>query len=101
MCQMERETLNVNFTMNDYISSDQNKIIYISTEEDFVFPLYCYEKPPIAAIIFISSIFLFVVIVVIAIVIFLNKKGRGPKGYDAPNNISNNVLGISSGGYSK
>ena len=101
MCEMGRETPDMNFTMNDYISSDENKIIFISTEEDFVFPLYCYEKPPIAAIIFISSVFLFVVIVVIAIVIFLNKKGRGPKGYDAPNNISNNVLGISSGGYSK
>ena len=101
LCEMGRETPNMNFTMNDYISSDQNKIISIYTKEDFEFPLYCYEKPPIAAIIFISSVFLFVVIVVIVIIIFLNKKGRGAKGYDAPNNISNNVIGISYGGYSK
>ena len=97
-CQSSMETLNVNFSMNDYISFDENKLIFITSDKDFIFPLYCYEKPPIAAIIFITSIFFFVVIVVIVIIIFINKKGQGDKGYDPPNaSNSNNILGFNSG----
>ena len=97
-CQSSMETLNVNFSMNDYISFDENKLIFITSDKDFIFPLYCYERPPIAAIIFITSIFFFVVIVVIVIIIFINKKGQGDKGYDPPNaSNSNNILGFNSG----
>ena len=77
-------------------------LIFISLDESLIFSLYCYEKPPIAAIIFISAIFIFVVIVVIVIIIFINKKGKGERGYEIPNNSnSNNVLGLSSYGLSK
>ena len=97
-CQSSMETPNFNFTMNDYLNFDEKRLISITTEEDFIFPLYCYEKPPIAAIIFITSIFFFVVIVVIVIIIFINKKGQGDKGYDPPNaSNSNNILGLNSG----
>ena len=95
-CQIERETSQqLNFTLNEYFSFDSDQIIFISAENPF--PLYCIEEAPIAAIIFISAIFLFVVIVVVVVIIFINKKGRGEKGYEKPNNSNiNNVLGISS-----
>ena len=95
-CQIERETSQqINFTLNEYFSFDSDQLILISAENEF--PLYCIEEAPIAAIIFISAIFLFVVIVVIVVIIFINKKGRGEKGYEKPNNSNiNNVLGISS-----
>ena len=95
-CQIETETSQqLNFTLNEYFSFDSDQIIFISAENPF--PLYCIEEAPIAAIIFISAIFLFVVIVVVVVIIFINKKGRGEKGYEKPNNSNiNNVLGISS-----
>jgi hypothetical protein len=95
-CQIERETSQqINFTLNEYFSFDSDQLILISAENEF--PLYCIEEAPIAAIIFISAIFLFVVIVVVVVIIFINKKGRGEKGYEKPNNSNiNNVLGISS-----
>lgn len=102
VCVMERETLDVNFTMNNYFSFDEKQLISITADKNFEFPLYCHEESPLAAIIFISAVFLFVVIVVIIIIIFMNKKGRGDKGYDAPNNINgDNVIGLSSGNISK
>ena len=102
-CQFEEEFGNINFTtMNDYLDYNENELIFISLDESLIFSLYCYEKPPIAAIIFITAIFFFVVIVVIVIIIFINKKGKGEKGYEMPNNSnSNNVLGLSSYGLSK
>ena len=97
-CQSSIETPNFNFSMNDYLSFDENQLIFITSDKDFIFPLYCYEKPPIAAIIFITSIFFFIVIVVIAFIIFINKKGQGDKGYDPPNaSNSNNIIGFNSG----
>ena len=102
-CQFEREIPNLNLTLNNYLSFDSNKLISISLEnKDTFFSLNCYEDPPIAAIIFIAAIFLFVVIVVIIIIIVINKKGRGDRGYEMPNNSNvNNVLVLSSGNASK
>lgn len=101
-CQSSMETPNFNFTMNDYLSFDEKQLISISADKDFIFPLYCHEEPPITAIIFIVSIFLFVVIVVIVFIIFINKKGQGDKGYDLPNvSNSNNIIGFNSGVVSK
>ena len=77
-CQFERQTPNIDFKLTDYFSFDSNRLIYIASESsNFTFPLYCVEEAPIAAIIFISAIFLFVVIVVIITIIVINKKGRG------------------------
>ena len=56
-CQSNMETPNMNFSMNDDFSLDENKLIYISADKDYNFPLFSYEKPPIVAIIFITSIF--------------------------------------------
>lgn len=102
-CQFEREIPNLNLTLNDYLSFDSNKLISISLEnKDIFFSFNCEVEPPIAAIIFIATIFLFVVIIVIIIIIVINKKGRGERGYEMPNNSNvNNVLGLSSGNASK
>lgn len=101
-CILNRETTqNINFTIVNYFSLDEKKMISISADKDFSFPLYCHEKSPIPALIFISSIFLFIVIVVIIIIILMNKKGRGDRGYEVPNNSNNNMIGISSGNLSK
>ena len=103
-CQIDREIPSFNFTFVTYINYDENtkKVISITTEdENSLFLIYCTEKPPIAAIIFIPSMFVFIVIVVIVIIIFLNKKGRGEKGYEPPSNISNNIIGLSSAAISK
>lgn len=100
-CKTEEETRNLNYTMNDYLFYDENHLIFIYYNESNI-SLYCYEKPPIAAIIFIAAIFFFIVIVVIIIIIFINKKGRGNNGYEIPNNgNSNNALGLSSMGIAK
>ena len=102
-CQFEREIPNLNLTLNDYLSFDSNKLISISLEnKDIIFSFNCEVDPPIAAIIFIATIFLFVVIIVIIIIIVINRKGRGERGYEMPNNSNvNNVLGLSSGNASK
>ncbi len=101
-CLLNRETTaNINFSIFNYFSMDENQMISISADSNFYFPLYCHENSPIAAIIFISSMFLFIVIVVIVIIILMNKKGRGERGYEAPNNSNNNMIGMSSGNLSK
>lgn len=94
-CQSEKETRNVNFSLVDYLIYDANELIMIYADDNFTFPLYCYEQPPTAAILIITSIFLFVLIVVIAIIFLINRKGKGGKGYDVPNNESNNILRLS------
>lgn len=103
LCKVDIEVPNFNFTLSPYMNYNENntKLTIISPENDSdLFLLYCYENPPIAAIIFIPSMFVFVVIVVIVIIIFLNKKGRGEKGYE-PTNNSNDLIGLSSGAISK
>lgn len=102
MCQADDETKNLNYTMDDYLFISENELISITANNDFTFPLYCYEKPPIVGIIAISSIFATVVIIVFIIIFFINKRGTRERGYEHPNNYnSNNVIGLSSGNYSK
>ena len=100
-CKIETEILNYNFSFSLYIQIVQNetKIISIIASDDFIFSLFCYEKPPVFVIIIYSSIFAFIIILVIVTVIFLNKKRRGgEKEYDSPNkNNSKNLIALSSG----
>ena len=101
-CEMGKETADVNYIMKNYFSFDEKQLISIVAYKDLVFPLYCHEESPISAIIFISAVFLFVVIVVIVVVIFMNKKGRGNRGYDSPNNLNGDIaIGISSSNIQK
>ena len=77
---------------------DNELIVIKPLNSDSTFTLECYEEPPIAAIISIVVLFFFVVIVVIIIIIVMNKKGRGDRGYELPNESnSNNILGLGGG----
>ena len=99
-CQADDETRDLNYTMNDYLFINENELLFITLDNDVGFPLYCYEKPPIGAIIAIAAVFVLVLIIVFIIIIYINKKGKEDLGYEAPNNSnSNNVIGISSGPY--
>ena len=102
-CQVDEEILNYNFTLVSHFIIDKNKttIIYLSTENDFIFPLYCFEKPPFVGIILFSSIFFVIIIAVIITIFIFNKKDRGEKEYKSPNNNSNNIIGLSAGDISK
>lgn len=102
VCQSDEETKDLNYNMEDYLFINENELLSITADNDLTFHLYCYEEPPIEAIIVLAVVFIFVLIVVIIVIIFINKKGRGEQGYDAPNiSNSNNIIGFSSGGLSK
>lgn len=100
-CQFDEEPPQFPTTLSTFMEYIDNKLIIIKPlEPDKTYVLECYEDPPIAAIISIVVLFFFVVIVVIIIIIVMNKKGRGDRGYDLPNESnSNNILGL--GGASK
>jgi len=100
-CQLDEEPPQFPATLSTFMEYIDSKLIIIKPmEPDKTYVLECYEDPPIAAIISIVVLFFFVVIVVIIIIIVMNKKGRGERGYDMPNESnSNNILGL--GGASK
>jgi hypothetical protein len=98
-CQLEEEPPQFSFTLTTFMEYIDNELIVIKPlNSDSTFTLECYEEPPIAAIISIVVLFFFVVIVVIIIIIVMNKKGRGDRGYELPNESnSNNILGLGGG----
>lgn len=98
-CQLEEEPPQFSFTLTTFMEYIDNELIVIKPLNlDSTFTLECYEEPPIAAIISIVVLFFFVVIVVIIIIIVMNKKGRGDRGYELPNESnSNNILGLGGG----
>ena len=99
-CQLDEEPPQFSFTLSTYMEYiDNSKLIIIKpVNSELTFTLECYEEPPIAAIISIVVLFFFVVIVVIIIIIVMNKKGRGDRGYELPNESnSNNILGLGGG----
>ena len=99
-CQLDEEPPQFSLTLSIYMEYiDNSKLIIIKpVNSDLTFTLECKEEPPIAAIISIVVLFFFVVIVVIIIIIVMNKKGRGDRGYELPNESnSNNILGLSGG----
>ena len=96
-CQLEQEISQIPFTLSTFMEYIEDKLVIIKPlNPDSTFTLVCYEEPPIAAIISIVVLFFFVVIVVIIIIIVMNKKGRGDRGYELPNE-SNNILGMGGG----
>ena len=98
-CKLEQEPLQFPLTLSTFMEYIDNKLIIIMPlNPDSTIILECYEEPPIAAIISIVVLFFFVVIVVIIIIIVMNKKGRGDRGYEMPNESnSNNILGLGGG----
>ena len=94
-CQMLVEVSNWGFTLSDFIEVNEDELIVLTLEnKDTTFSFQCSDETPIIAIIFLVVVFFFVVIVVIIIIIVMNKKGRGERGYELPNE-SNNMIGIS------
>jgi hypothetical protein len=98
-CQFEEEPPQFSLKLTTFMEYIEDQLIIIkSLNSDSSFTLECYEEPPIAAIISIVVLFFFVVIVVIIIIIVMNKKGRGDRGYELPNESnSNNILGLGGG----
>ena len=102
-CQLDDETKDLIYTINDFINIGSNQLLAIFTQNNVTFSLYCYEKPPIAGIIAIIGMFLFSFIIVIIIILYLNKNGIRSNKNNSPDkyNVINNSVRISSGQVSK
>ena len=102
VCQVDYETKDLSYIMNDYLTINSNELLFIYCQKNSTLPLFCYEKAPILGIVFIVGVFIFIVIIIFIIIILVNKKGKDSQKYDYHKNFNDNkVFGISSGIISK
>ena len=103
VCQFEEDTINLNCILENYLDIGENGLLNIYMKANYTFPIKCFEKPPIRAMIGLSIIYLFIIIMIILFILFFNKAEKGKEyGYENPQNSKeNNDLGLNPMEFSK